>query len=240
MSRGTEVVFMRLHLINNKCFLSPDAARLKNQVFQLWQDEWPKIYSEKGSSHHPTADSFFRYDILMALFNEDALVGMTAHSFLDLHDDSSLNVEFFKSYGSSFKEKLLSEGISRLVTFESLLVDPKQRQRLTRSSYSQLLARLGNELLKVSHAQAMCAIARSDNRVSELAQSIGYHIFQKDIECRAFPCDVIILFPQSSKPLARHEAEVKAIELWDTSARHTGTPGLDWTKESVDFKRVAS
>lgn len=210
------------HVINNKGFLDKRGTELKNKVYDLWQREWAKIYAEKGSTHSPKADGFFRYDVLSCLFEDESLIGFTAHSFFDLKEDSSLQVEFFENYGQDFKQKMTQDGIHRMMTIESLLVDPQLRKNFSRVSYGRVIVRLGNDLFNSTNAQAMSCIARCDNKVSQVCQDLGYKVFKAQFDCRGFPCDSLVQLRETRTPLSHGPSETLSLQLWQDRHVHGG------------------
>lgn len=229
----------QLYTFNNKAFLSPEGNRLRNEAFRLWKDQWVLLYAEKGSHHVPSADGFFRYDLMNCLFHKDQIVGLFTHSFIDTGNLSSLDVEFFQTYDKNFLNHLSRLKLSRLMTFESLLVSPDFRVNQHHLPLGRLFLQWGADLMRETTAEAAVAIARADNRVSEKCQDLGFSVVQANIDCRNFPCDLLVMPRADIRPFSVNESDFQYRRLWQERISHLGTPYHVPETEVVRRKKIA-
>lgn len=209
-------------LISNKKFLTGQGLELRNQIYKMWKARWGQIYEEQGSEHHPTADDFVRHDFFSVLVSHGKLIGFSAHTMMDFQDQSTYDRDFFSMFTRSYSSALQKLGVNRVMTFESLMVDPELKRNPWELPLSRLIMRLNSYLLNLTSAEAMMAVARKDNGVSHNLELVGYRMVEANKDCRGFPCDLkTLLRGEHLEPIV-DKTEPVALALWNKRQQFDG------------------
>ena len=210
---------LEYHFFENKAFIDDFSTEVRKKAFALWQTEWEMIYKSLESKKLPTAEDFQSYDLVNCLFSNNEIVGLTGHRFINLQDPISYETEFVKSLGKEFLDKISHLGLTRLMTFETLLVSPQYRKSCYPVPVSLILTHLANMIFSRTPAHSIVAAGRCDYKVGEMGQRIGYELILPKQKFRVFTCDLVvqrnkhIMYPQ-------YEDWHIANELWKAGTGH--------------------
>ncbi len=219
---------LQYHLICNKSFPTSADLEIRNRVYSLWKSNWEKIYADQGAHHVPTADDFTRHDLLSVLMtDQDQLVGFSCHTFLDFHELSTYDRDYFSMFGKNYSQALKAMKIDRVMTFESLVVRPEFQRNTWGLPLGRLIMRLNSYMLSETSAEAMMAVARKDNGVSQNLTVLGYQMIESDKICRGFPCDLQTLSRGRHLLEINDKTEPHAGNLWQMRTVHGGKAFYD-------------
>jgi len=222
------------HLINNKCFLESEGRVYRDQIYSQWKAQWIEIYAQQGSEHHPTADDFTRHDLFSCLTHNDQVIAFSAHTFLDLGDPTTLDRDYWQMFGQAFAKALHERDLRKVLSFESLVVNPDYRKNAWNLPLGRLLMRINSYVLDTSNAQAIMAVARNDNSVSSNLSRLNYEMIEKNKMCRNFPCDLQILKRGPHlQAIDETGIETTARVLWKRRKCYSGPTFYDFNQEVV-------
>ena len=178
--------------VENKAFIGSEGLKLREKIYGLWLPEWTQIYKDLGSNKLPSLRDFAAYDIINCIFADEQIIGMSAHKFMNLDEPLNVDSEFIQSLGPDYTHKLIEHGIKRVMTFESLMVAPEFRKSKNPIPLARAVLYLANHVFALSSAEAIIAAARKDLKVSDMAQTMGYNVFEENKQFRVFPCDLVV------------------------------------------------
>lgn len=183
---------LKLFSIDNKAELNQEASQVRAKLFHLWRSEWQDIYKNLGSSKIPGLPDFQAYDLVNCVTIESEVIAMSGHKFYNLSDPEAQESEFLQSLGQSYLKQIQHFGAERLMTFESLLVNPEFRKSKSSLPLSKIMICIGNALFSASNADAMIAAARVDLKVFRTAREFGFEMLETAKKFRVFDCDLIV------------------------------------------------
>lgn len=183
---------IKLYCIENSAYISKEGMQWREKVFNFWHPQWTKIYIDLGSEKTPSYSDFNQYHIFNCVAQNGEIIGMTAHKFINLEEPLIDKIEFVQSLGTSFIDQLNQLGVKKVMTFESLLINPAFRKSHTPQRLSKMMVYFGNFLFSPGSADAIIAAARRDLKASQLSLELGYKVLESDKKFRVFPCDLNI------------------------------------------------
>lgn len=211
---------LQFHIVENSPFLTP-VTETRSRCFDFWKNQWPPIYKKLGSAKVPRVEDFLLFDLITCVESDSEILAITGHRFFNMKDPICLESEYVTGMGQEFVDVLDTQGLTNVMTFESLLVLPQMRKKECNPSLSRTLAYLINRLYSASRFDAIIAAARSDLKVGELARSVGYETVKHCESFRVFECDLIY---QHSRDLLHPEDEAWQLseKLWVQRRLHSG------------------
>lgn len=167
---------------------------LYNKAFDFWKQNWTDVFKQLGTSKVPSADDFFRQDFIPVILHQDRIVAIHLYTLYDMRTDRTLGHSYLAhNFTPEYFSILKGKGLEKVMSMESLFIDPAYRKSLVGVQFAEVLICLGQRLFEqYTDAEAIIAPARQDVKVSVIAQPIGFKIIQPDITLNNVPVDLVL------------------------------------------------
>ncbi|MBC7743375.1 MAG: hypothetical protein H7061_14350 [Bdellovibrionaceae bacterium] len=200
---------------------TPEQKSMHTLAFNFWYAQWAEFFKQFHGTFKVSADDFFRQDYVAFLVDGQMPLAVIAHSVFDI-SELYMRKQSYLSYNftTSFYEKIASQKINKIITFEALLVNPALR-KVANVPVSHLLYGQSIQLVKaLADVDAMIAPARNDIGVARLAINGGAQQIE-DYQLHGFPVSLLVGRKEDLHLNFLSEFEQKkAIKMFNTEATH--------------------
>jgi hypothetical protein len=204
-------------------FCKAEQLPIYQSAFEFWFKNWSMVYAELAANKGPNPDDFFRQDFIPVILHEGKIVAIHLYSLYDVRMRCGFEHSYLKY---NFNEVFFSDcqrwGIGKMMSMESLFVDANYRKSKTGVQLSEVLISLGQKVFaELTDADAIFAPARSDNKVAQTCNRLGFDSVQKNIILNNVPVDFIFC----RRPQIRNaEDEVRFFveSLWERKGNEVG------------------
>lgn len=175
-------------------FCPEEYLDLYDLAFEFWSHNWSVVFKELKSEKMPNADDFFRQDFVPVIVHEEKILAIHHYSLYDLRPDCSIKHSYLDhNFTGTYFQKLREMRLFKLMSMESLFVDPDYRKSRTGIKISEVLISLGQKIFThLTDAEAYFAPARVDNKVAQTCQLLGWESVESNITLNNVPVDLMI------------------------------------------------
>ncbi len=188
-------------------FYKDEEKPLFEKAYRFWRENWDAVYKELNAGFKVNPDDFFKQDFIPVIVHEENIVAIHLYSLYDIRSDVSLEHSYLShNFNHSYFEDLRRKNIEKVMSMESLFVNPAYRKSKTGISMVHVLGSLGQRVfLNYTDAHAIIAPARNDNKVSNVAYEIGFEPIQREVTLNNVPVDLLICRRDKVKPVPGQE-----------------------------------
>lgn len=173
--------------------LNTETAELYDRAFQFWFQSWSSYYKILDPSFKPNADDFFRQDFVIVLEEQEKIAAIHLYSIFDLRSQK-ITLQSYLNYNFNdiFFAEMRRRKQMKVMTMESLFVDPAFRKSAVGFPIAHVIACLGQRVFRdLTDCDAIIAPARNDVKIAQIGYQIGFDALQKDIPLHGVSVDLI-------------------------------------------------
>lgn len=165
----SEKPISRLTLIDLDKIRSDDAD-LVDRCHSLWMETYKPILETAGEVIH--SDGFFRSRVLMAVQQEDRLIGFSLARFFDLRVGSMSQVSYFDPMPEGVLREIKNNG-DRVFAVEWVTVHPEQRAKFSKVQLADLIMGVSTKFMLETESDFVMGFSRTDLGADRIAACLG-------------------------------------------------------------------
>lgn len=185
-------------------------------VYSFWENSWKKTFAESGSPQSHWQDHFLRQDAVVALKNNDTVLGCILSTVYSLNSISALKSEYFKYITPETVEQLKSQQIKRAMTMEYLCVDPQYKQNKQKLGIGRLLVALTTNVARSLGADCAFGMPILGTKVDKMIANVGGYVVQPDIKKYGYTLQLMVTPAQVNFKSEDTEVEQYRKKLWNS------------------------
>lgn len=232
---------LEYHLLPGKVIKgSQDTLHLYNLAYSYWKTFWSAVLKDLGSHDAINPDDFIRQDFVACLFEPKAqkIVSLHLYTLFDIRSIAASEHSYIShNYSKNLIQDLRNKGITSLISFEYMTVDPEWRKSKLGYSLVPMMTGLGLNILKDFDIHAAIAPARKDVRANEAAYHFGFRCLEAGITKHNVPCDIVLGINGEIRPSFESKTRDLIENFWIKKFDHTNR----LTKQDTIFssRRIA-
>lgn len=208
---------LRCHLFPGKGPQSSNHINSFNAFFSVWRCVWQREFDKLGFDSSNMLHDFVRQDAVLCLTNDNEAAAGILCSVFNINATVCLEHTYLRSnYPPPFLEALRHRGVTQVLTWEYLTVNPAWRTRSIGVSLGQLVLSLASRLLRHSNADCAIAPARRDRKVHRMVFQVGGEAIVSNITNHNVPCDLVSVFKPNAHDFQHRSVSALTRELWST------------------------
>jgi hypothetical protein len=151
---------------------------LHDRAYCYWRDFWRKVF---GDDESVLADDFIRQDFVPVVMLDTQIVAMHLYTVFNPESVATREHSYFKTYPPEFFDFLTERNAKRVMSIESLTVDPNWRKSQVGISLGETLIGASLKYLDALDIDANIAPTRNDRGVNKMCYNFGFDCFRSKL-----------------------------------------------------------
>jgi hypothetical protein len=210
----------------SKINLDSNTAKLYDQAYQFWFQSWSEYYKILDPSFKPNPDDFFRQDFVVLIHENQKIAAIHLYSIFDLRSQK-ITLQSYLNYNFNdiFFAEMRRQKQKKIMTMESLFVDPEFRKSAIGFPIAHVLACLGQRIFRdLTDCDAIIAPARNDVKIAQIGYQIGFEALQKNIQLHGVSVDLIFCLRHRIKDHPDETVRNQVETFWRQVGTQTNFP----------------
>jgi hypothetical protein len=206
---------MQYVVLPGKFYSDSPFIELQNKVYRFWKNIWKDVFTEVGSPNSLVPDDFLRQDMISAILYDNEVIACHLYTLFNIDQDVTRDHRYFSIFTPDVMEVFKERQAKHLMSIEFLTVHPEWRKTSALGfPFGLAMCEVTTRMIVKINPDAAVAPARKQNKVDEVAYSLGFECLKKNVNRGNLDCDLIALFPKNAKFSKDPLIEQVVTHLW--------------------------